>query len=210
MRLSFDILRPVPVAPVRVTARHLRPGRRVELVEATLTGAADNEPLMRLTAWRMRAEAVPLPDGLGASDPPPAPPETGEPGSFSFWREPVAYHRALDWRFVAGQFESPGPATVWTRMQAPLVLGEETTPLEHLLVMTDAASGVSSVLDWGAWIFINVDLDVHLERAPAGDWMAMDATTRIGPAGTGLCTAVLHDASGRVGTSAQSLLVAPR
>src|SRR5688572_33196987 len=37
-RLAYDILGPVPVGPVRVRASVLRPGRRIELVEAVLCG----------------------------------------------------------------------------------------------------------------------------------------------------------------------------
>ena len=35
-RLSFDILRPIPIAEVAVEARVIRPGRRVEQIEAAL------------------------------------------------------------------------------------------------------------------------------------------------------------------------------
>ncbi len=209
VRMSFDILGPVPLAPLRVSARTLRPGRRVELIEATLA-ADDGGPLMRLTAWRMRADAVARPSGTAPDDPPPPGPETGHEGDFGFWHDDVAYHRALDWRFITGGFDAPGPATVWSRLRVPLVDGEPVTPLQRLLVMADAASGVSAVLDWSAYLFINVDLGVHLQRAPAGEWMAMDAVTRLGPDGAGLCTSALSDLDGRVGVSTQSLLVAPR
>ena len=84
-------------------------------------------------------------------------------------------------------FDEPGPAACWTRLRVPLVAGEEATPLERLLVMADAASGISHVLDWTRWVFINVELGIHLERPPEGEWMAMDATTRLGPIG---CRAV--------------------
>lgn len=225
VRLSYDILRPVPVAPVRIEARTLRPGRRVEQLEATLSAAEDPEhaPLMRVTAWRMRAESVGLPDGVlvsGAELPPdePAPPSTplprlpppdeGRPGEFGWWKAEVAYHRALDWRFLAGSFEAPGPATVWTRLEVPLIAGEPASPLQRLLVMADAASGVSAMLDWAAWSFVNVDLGIHLERPPRGEWMAMAAETRLGPQGAALCTSVLYDEAGRVGASTHSLLVA--
>ena len=124
--------------------------------------------------------------------------------------EPVAYHAAFDWSWTHGSFEVPGPATVWTRLRVPLVGGETPTPLERLLTMADAASGVSAALDWERWIFINVDLGVHLERPPTGEWMAMDARTRFGDRGAGLCTSVLSDHDGRVGVSTQSLLVAAR
>jgi hypothetical protein len=197
--------------PLAVTARVLRPGRRVELLEATLAAAGDGSALMRVTAWRMRTEAVALPGGIaGAESPPLPPPEAGRPAQFSFWRDEIAYHRALEWRFVAGSFDEPGPAATWTRLRVPLVAGEATTPLERLLVMADAASGISAVLDWTRFTFVNVDLGIHLERPPEGQWMAMDAITRPGPAGAALCVGGLSDRRGRVGVSTQSLLIAPR
>ena len=211
VRLSYDILRPLPIAPQSIAVRTLRPGRRVEQLEVTLADAATQTPLMRVTAWRMRAEAVPGTEAAPVPEAAPLPaPERGEPGDFGFWRDPVAYHRALDWRFVRGRFTVPGPAAVWTRLRIPLVAGEPATPLERLLVMADAASGVSSALDWTTYTFVNVDLGIHLARPPAGEWVAMDAQTRIGPSGAGLCTSTLHDAGGPVGVSTQSLLVAPR
>src|SRR6266540_3384000 len=42
-RIALDILRPVPIEPLRVEARMLRPGKRVELLEAVLTLAGDAE-----------------------------------------------------------------------------------------------------------------------------------------------------------------------
>jgi len=33
------------------------------------------------------------------------PADAGRPGSFGFWRDEVAYHRALDWRLVEGNFD---------------------------------------------------------------------------------------------------------
>jgi len=92
----------------------------------------------------------------------------------------------------------------------PLVAGEEPTPLERLLVMADAASGVSAALPWDSWPFVNVDLGIHLNRPPSGEWMSMGARTDIGPTGMGLCTSTLGDADGAIGVSTQSLLVAPR
>lgn len=209
VRLSYDILRPVPLAALRVETRVLRPGRRVEQIEATLRDQAGQE-LMRCTAWRVRSDQIVLPAGLSSTEPPLPGPDQGHAGDFGFWKDDVAYYRALDWRFVRGGFDAPGDALVWTRLLVPLVAGEQPSPLERLLVMADAASGVSAVLDWERYLFINVDLGIHLERPPAGEWFAMDATTRIGPEGAGLCTSTLFDAEGRLGVSTQSLLVAAR
>jgi hypothetical protein len=206
-RLSYDILAPVPVATVEVSARVLRRGRRVEQIEGTLT--ADGQPCMRLTAWRMRIEQTPE---IATPEPPPPPPDSGRADNFEGWPGTcdVAYKDALEWRYISGAFADPGPATVWSRLKFPVVAGEDATPLERLLVMADAASGVSARLDWHKWLFVNIDLGIHLERPPRGEWMAMDAETRIGDTGAGLCTSVLSDGLGRVGVSTQSLLVTPR
>jgi hypothetical protein len=212
VRMGFDIFGPVPVRPVRVRASVVRPGRRIELVEAVLD-AGDDRPLMRLSAWRMRSAD----DGLRASGPAadpahPAPMsvENSREEVAAFFTQDVAYHRALDWRFAAGSFNEPGPAAAWTRSACELVTGEPMSPLQHLLVMTDAASGISAVLDWTTATFANVDLTVSLTRPPRGEWLGMDARTTLGGSGAAQCFAVLYDADGAIGRSAQSLFVSSR
>lgn len=190
---------------MQVDARVVRPGRSVEQVEATLSDGEDT--LVRATGWRMASEAN---EEQAHRDPPPPRPESGSTGSFAFWRDEVAYHRALDWRVVEGDVDRPGPATVWARLRVPLVAGEEPTPLERLLVMADAASGVSAALPWEEWLFVNVDLGIHLSRPPRGEWTAMAARTVVGPSGMGLCTSTLFDSDGAVGVSTQSLMVRRR
>jgi hypothetical protein len=210
VRLSFDVLGPVPVGPVRTTASVLRPGRRVELVEAVLRGEQDR-PLMRLTAWRMRVRTD-GPDRAGNRPAAgmPADVAASRPEQAGFFPTEVAYHRALEWRFAAGTFDSPGPAAAWTRPCCDLVEGEPITPLQHLLVMTDAASGISAALDWTTATFANVEFTVSLLRTPRGEWMGMDAVTHQGGAGAAQCFAGLHDADGMVGRSAHTLFVEPR
>jgi hypothetical protein len=210
VRLAYDILAPVPVGPVRVRSTVSRPGRRIELVEAVLTGA-DDRPLMRLSAWRMRVRED---DGTGGGTPQPHPapagPEDSLPEDAAFFTEEIAYHRALEWRFAAGSFNEPGPATAWTRPRCQLVEGEAITPLEHLLVMTDAASGISAALDWKTFSFANIDLSVALHRPPRGEWLGMDATTVLGGAGAAQCFAALFDCEGGIGRSSHALFVEPR
>jgi hypothetical protein len=208
VRMSFDILGPVPVGPMRVRASVLRPGRRIELVEAVLDDGTDR-PLMRLTAWRMRVREDHVTETPGPHPAPAGVADSREEVA-EFFTEEVAYHRALDWRFAAGTFNSSGPAAAWTRPATALVEGEPITPLEHLLVMSDAASGISAALDWTAATFANVDLTVSLTRPPRGEWLGMDAATRLGGCGAAQCFAVLFDQDGLIGRSAQSLFVEPR
>src|SRR3954447_16011025 len=130
VRLAYDIFAPVPVGPVRVSASVVRPGRRIELVEAVLT-AGDARPLMRLSAWRMRTRADDVVEASRDPHPAAAGWQDSRPETAAFFSEEVAYHRALEWRFATGSFNSPGPASAWTTPRCILVAGEPMTPLQH-------------------------------------------------------------------------------
>ncbi len=65
-RIVFEILRPVPIGPVQVETRVLRPGRKVRMVEASLSGEAGE--LMRATAWQLRTTELELPAGALAEE----------------------------------------------------------------------------------------------------------------------------------------------
>ena len=223
-RITFEILRPVPIAPLRVEARVARPGRSVELIEASLL-EADGEELIRARAWRLRSAALELPGRLSSEDGPgligsspstlrpgfvPPGPEESAPGRFPETGQEVGYHTAMEYRFASGDFAEPGPAIAWMRMRHPLVAGEETTPLQRVLVAADSGNGVSATLDWSRFLFINVDLTVHLSRLPAGEWVCLDAITIPEPSGIGIADTALYDERGPIGRAAQTLLVDER
>jgi acyl-Coa thioesterase superfamily protein/acyl-CoA thioesterase superfamily protein len=207
-RVVFEILRPVPIGEVRLSSRVLRPGRKVQLVEASLSGEAGE--LMRATAWLLRTDELELPEGAVDESPSPQGPEEGWVPEFFPTGHDVGYQSAMEWRAVAGAFLEPGPATVWMRMRQPLLAGEEPTPLQRALIAADVGNGISAVLDYREYVFINVDLTVHFERMPAGEWVCVDAVTRPQPTGIGTAESVLFDERGRIGRAAQSLLVARR
>lgn len=207
-RVVLEILRPVPIGEVRIESRVLRPGRRVQLVEASLSG--EGGELVRATAWLLRVEEMELPEGAVDESPGPQGPEEGWTPEFFATGQSVGYHTAMEWKAVAGAFLEPGPATVWMRMRHPLVEGEEPTPLQRALIAADVGNGISAVLDWREYVFINVDLTVHFERMPEGEWVCVDAVTRPQPSGIGTAESVLSDTRGRIGRAAQSLLIAQR
>jgi Acyl-CoA thioesterase C-terminal domain/Acyl-CoA thioesterase N-terminal domain len=201
-RITLEILRPVPLAPLSVAARVVRPGRSVELLEASLSGP-DGE-LVRARAWRVQAGE----QRLNEPDESPPGPGEGEPRDFFPTGEKTGYHTAMEYRFVVGGFLEPGPATVWMRPRVPLVAGEEITPLQRIFVAADSGNGVSAALDWRRFIFINTDLTVHLLREPVGEWVCLDAVTHVD--GLGLTDTALFDERGWIGRAAQTLLVRPR
>lgn len=207
-RITFEIMRSIPIGPVSVEAKIVRPGRSVQLIEASLSN--DEGELMRARAWRIRKAEVDLPSGVLSSPPPPPGPEQGSSGDFFPTGQEAGYHTAMEWRSVSGGFIEPGPATVWMRMRCSLLEGEEPTPLQRTLVTADVGNGISAVLDWQRFLFINVDLTVHLERMPEGEWVCVDAVTLPQPSGVGTAESVLSDERGRIGRAAQTLLITER
>jgi hypothetical protein len=207
-RFTAEILRPVPVTPLSVEARVVRPGRRVQLVEASLSD--QDGQIMRATAWRIRTNDE---HSVPATDPEPvpfAPPSQASKFDPPPFYEGPSYFTAMEWRFASGAFLDPGPAASWMRMRVPLVAGEPPSPLARVLVAADSGNGISMVLPLGEYVFINVDLSVHLFRMPVGEWVCLDARTRIDGRGVGLAESRLWDQTGRVGRGNQSLYVAPR
>jgi Acyl-CoA thioesterase C-terminal domain/Acyl-CoA thioesterase N-terminal domain len=205
-RVTFDILRAVPIATLAVEAKVVRPGRSVELLEATLRDE-DERDLVRATAWRIRTSETRL--GPAEEAPPPGP-DAGEHRPFFPTGHDTGYHSATEYRFLTGAFREPGPATVWMRARVPLVAGEELTALQRVLVFADSGNGVSAALDWREYLFINCELSVHLARHPVGEWVCLDAITQAEPDGIGLADTTLYDERGKIGRAAQSLLVARR
>jgi hypothetical protein len=208
-RLTFEILRSVPIAPLRVEAEVVRPGRRVQMVEAALSDAA-GEVLMRARGWRLRTARLDLPGEALLPSQPPAPPEEGTDADFFPTEQDHGYHSAMEVRFVAGGFLEPGPATAWLRMRQPLLAGEEPTPLQRTLVAADVGNGISATLDFRRYLFINVDLTVHLERMPKGEWIGVDAMTLPRHSGVGTAESTLFDREGRIGRALQTLLISER
>jgi len=208
-RVTIELVRPVPLAPLRAEVEIVRPGKRVQLVEARLF--AGDELVVRALALRLRrddASAAPA-----SEDGPPAPggPDQGRELRLSFVHpgEPMFGHDGVEVRYVHGDWGT-GPAFVWIGLRRPVIAGEEPSAVQRALAAADFGNGVSAVLDWGEWAFINPDLTVYLERDPAGRWIGLDAETRIGPDGTAVAESVLHDERGRFGRALQALLVAPR
>ena len=105
---------------------------------------------------------------------------------------------------------SLGPGRVWMRPRLALFGEQQLSPLARLAATADFGNGISAVLAFEDFIFINADLTIHLQRQPRGEWIGLDARTRLQAGGTGLAESVLHDVEGPVGRAFQTLVVQPR
>jgi hypothetical protein len=205
-RFTMELLGPVPVGPLRLTAEVVRPGRSVEMCEATLYDEQRERPCARAVAWLFPAGV----DGPNQEDAPLL--HTPQDGTLHERQRSWSggYLDAVDWRWIEGAVETPGPAVVWMRPTVDLVPDEPMSPVQRLMACVDSASGVSAALDPVAWGFLNTELTVHVLRAPVGEWLCLEAETLLGSGSVGIATSRAYDAQGLVARSSQALLIAKR
>ena len=206
-RLTVELLRPVPLEPLELTTRLVRPGRKVQIVEASLRAGAHE--VVRLTSLRIREQPLALPPDLPMDAVVVEPPEQGVDAQRMTGFLEGFHTRGVEHRFVRGQLERAGPATDWIRLRVPLLEGEEPSPLVRVCAAADFGNGVSQILP-RTHTFINPDLTIYLHRYPRGEWVCIDAVTRIEQNGVGLAESRLLDRDGTIGRAAQSLIVEER
>lgn len=203
-RLTIELLRPVPLTPISVRTRTLRPGRKVQLIETTLL--ADDAEVVRATGLRVREKPVALPVDPSTTA---RLPDPGSRPAAKFTRiDGPSFAEAMEIVPVVGAPGVSGPGTAWFRLRVAVVAGEEPSPLQRVAAAADFGNGISSVVDWGdGWLFINPDLTVYLHRYPRGEWVGLEARTHVSDSGVGMAEAGLYDEDGRIGRSLQSLLL---
>ncbi len=217
-RLTLDFLGGLPVGDLTSSVTVPRPGKRVAMLEATL--AAGGRVVMIGRGWFINsAEAqgespVALAGDTGSLEVPPlgSPPPLPGPQPQRFFSNDVTfgYGDANEWRFTSGGFDQLGPAGVWSRARVPLIAGEPLKGLQRLMILADAANGISGALDWTRWVFIPPGLTVTILREPVGEWIHMAARTTFGTDGIALCHGHLSDEDGPVALVSQPVMVSRR
>ncbi|MFF7994429.1 thioesterase family protein [Kitasatospora xanthocidica] len=201
-RISFDILGLIALEEFEVTVETVRPGRTIELVEATVV--IGERAVVRARAWflaELDTTAV-----AGTHDP-----RLPGPEEFESWEMGGlwggGYIASIDVRHRA---IAPGRAAAWISSRAQLVAGEPSSPHASFVALVDTANGIAARQDPTEWMFPNTDLTVHLHRRPEGRWTGLDTGVSFGPAGHGVTSTVLHDERGPVGRAEQILTVRPQ
>jgi hypothetical protein len=208
-RLTVNLLRPVPIVPLDLDVATDYAGRNAAHFSARLI--AGGKEVARLTALVQREGDLALPAGLPGHPAALAPlqPEASPPITFPFAGRHVGYADLVETRLAQGRFFT-GPCAVWFRLRHPLLAGESPSPYQRVAVAADSGNGISAILEFSKYTFINLDLTVNLLRRPEGEWICLDARTQLGPRGCGLALSTLFDEKGLVGTATQSLSVRPR
>ncbi|AKK02662.1 thioesterase family protein [Corynebacterium epidermidicanis] len=193
-RINFEILGRLPFGPATTEVRVIRPGRTIELVEATCTLAGRTAISSR--AWYLHPSDT---NDVAACDFPslPEPMACPERDFASEW--PGGFIAQMQARQV------DKPRATWLTSPNTLVAGDEPIPVAEFLARVDAANGINPRQSPREWAFPNVDLTVHLFREPDPKWTGLETTVTWGATGVGLTSSVLHDIHGPVGRAEQAL-----
>jgi len=195
--VTTHFLKPAPLAPLRVTVRPLRTGRRVSLIDAEVSSAEGLVAVQRATVIAELPEArLPTPASAPA-DPEHLPRERRAAVHGGPWMMDT-----LDARVTDGM--------VWFRDEQPLF--DDPSPLARVLVAADWAHGLFAPLgtDVRPPVSIpNTDLSVNLFRLPRGAWIGVQAQTAWSRTGVGAGWAALLDTEGLIGRVAMSVAVTP-
>ncbi len=205
-RLTANLLRPLPIADLEIEVVTDYAGRNAAHYSARLSG--QGKELARFTALAQREIALALPVELDGHPLPQAPRPPGDSAvqRMPFGRRMTGYADLVENRVASGEFFRKRCAA-WFRLQHPLVEGETPSGYQRVAVAADSGNGISAVLSFDAYSFVNADLTINLLRRPVGEWVCVDARTLLAPNGCGLAESQLFDEQGLVGRATQSLAV---
>lgn len=206
-RLTGNLLRPVPIAPLRVEVAEDYIGRNAGHFQARLLSQADGKELARFTALLQREFDQPLP--LAAAPQAPRTPAASAPVAMPFASAQTSYADLVENRIAEGRIFD-GACSAWFRLRHPLVAGETPSAYQRVAVAADSGNGVSAALDYRRYSFVNCDLTINLLRRPQGEWICLQARSTLACNGCGLAESALYDEAGLIGRATQSLAVRSR
>jgi hypothetical protein len=210
VRLTFDLLRPVPLEPLRARSRLIRGGRRVQLAEATLE--ASGTEVARATGLRIRTTQLELPELPEAVWDAPPGPEAGSPPDWSAWGRtgldtPTFHRDGIEIRSIGGSFEQAGPGLAWFRLRHPLIAGEEDTYVVRIATIADMANGASATMDPREYLWINPDITLYLHRPTTSEWIGLRSVAYQRSEGLGVVDSLAFDEDGPLGRIVQAQLI---
>ena len=205
-RVTVDLMRPVPVAPLAIQSEVVREGRKIQLCAVRLL--AKGVVVVSATVLKIKVQVAELPTEAVIEKVELSGPDQSRVEHVDFSSSPFVTGMSL--RAARGRFGVPGPGAIWYRVDRPIVEGAPVSQATRTMAAADFCNGTSSVLDFRKWTFLNADLTVNFSREPEGEWILLDAETWIGPDGAGLAMARLADQRGYFGRAVQSLVVEKR
>jgi hypothetical protein len=146
-RVTVDLMRPVPLAPLTLETEVLREGRKIQLCAVSLR--AGDVLVVAATVLKIRTQVEALPPEV--ADIPlelPGPDQSREDGSTS-----SPFVTGISVRAARGGIGAPGPAAIWFRADRALVEGSAISQAMRAVVTADFCN-TSVMLDFRHWTFL--------------------------------------------------------
>ncbi|MGH1372087.1 MAG: acyl-CoA thioesterase domain-containing protein [Cellvibrionaceae bacterium] len=213
-RLTIDILKPVPMKPVKVKSHFLRKGGKMAVVDTVMTVEGSDEPVASGRAVLLKAQ-----QGLS--------PVFDVAASLPETRDSIASEPWIPKEMAAGL--PPGlhnlirfhPSTnkerpvFWINGDANMLQGRAMTSLEQCATTADMTTVLAArmrVLQEGiaspaAMGLMNTNTTIHFSRPPVGEWFAFTDHFIEVTDGYGIAECAIYDEQGCIGRVAQNLIV---
>lgn len=199
-RISLDILGLIHLSEFSITTKILRPGKTIELIEATMVSKGRICIIAR--AWRTLIQDTKNVSGIEDK---PIKNHINLPIWQGMTHWPGGYIKSIIAKI--DENHRAGNGIVWLNNEKAMVEGQNTSDFVHLMGMVDTANGIVTRQQGGKfeWAFPNLDLQIHLYRYPSGQWLGLQTLQHFGNDGIGLTSSILHDEIGPFGRSEQIL-----
>lgn len=197
-RMTIDLFRMPPFAPLEVTTGLVRDGNRIRVVDGSVMAngveiARGSTVMLRRTdqpegtVWSPPSWDAPHPDEIEL--PPPGPNHPGIP----MWET-----RPIRGAIMGAAVEQK---QTWLRESRELIAGEELTPLVRVALACDFTNPFVNSGDKGL-NFVNADITLYLHRLPVSDWLGFEAASHQSAEGIAVGESTIYDLEGPIGRSA--------
>ena len=199
-RLTIDLFRMPPFAPLEVTTTLVRDGNRIRVVDGSVTAdgveiARGSIVMLRRTeqpegtVWRPPNWDAPHPDEI--EPPPPRPDRPARPGI------PMWETRPIRGTMMGAAVEQK---QTWLRESRELIAGEALTPLVRVALACDFTNPFVNSSERGL-DFVNADITLYLHRLPVSDWLGFEAASHQSAEGIAVGESTIYDIEGPIGRS---------
>jgi hypothetical protein len=193
-RMTIDLFRLPPLAPLAIDARLIREGNRIKVAEGSITSdgvevARGNVVMLRRAeqpqgeVWSPPNWDVPSPDDVQRPE--------GWPRGAPMWET----------RTITGNaFGGIEQKRAWIRESRLLVAGEPLTPFVRAALAADYTNPFANSGS-GGLAFVNADITMYLHRLPETPWIGFEVASHQSEDGIAVGECTLYDERGPIGKS---------
>lgn len=192
-RLTVDMYRMPPFAPVEVTTRVAREGGRIRVIDGEFVSGGVS--IGRASCVFLRKGETP--EGKVWS-----PPTWQAPDPATITTKPRKGDLGMwETRPIDGEFGSVMQKRGWIRERRELIEGEPLTPFLRAAVSSDFTNPFANSGDHGL-MYVNADITLYLHRLPRTEWVGFEVNNHQAHEGVAVAECTLYDEEGAIGTSA--------